>query len=1029
MVNNGFSGTTTKALNESGSYQTSTIIYDGQLRPRQTQAATPQGGRLVNDTFYDTHGWTKVTYNGWWDAASTPTLTIAQAADLDSEVPNQTFNTFDGLGRVVVETNAKNGLAVSKTTTVYNGDRTTVVPPTGGVTAAATTDPLGRQNQRIEYTSAPTVVAPSNTFTGIFRTTGGTSISSTYTYDVRGNQNGYIDQAGGTWTTTYDLLGRAITRTDPTAGTTTSKYDANNNLIESTDALNATSSFTYDALNRKTAQYAASADQQSAANKLAEWVYDNSDNALPMSYANGQLTSSTSFASGAAYKKQYKNFNVFGSSLGETVTIPTATEGTFVGGSYDFSHTYTANLGLKLKDTFPAKGGLPSEAVLYGYGVLDLPDRIGSYAQSVTYDAYGRVFQEEVGAAPNTAYLTNTYDDHTSRLTEQRITQTRDAGPAAFIDKQTFEYDAIGNVLEQTSSRSGASTPQETQCFRYDALQRLTQAWTANDSCAATPTPTSRSMVGSGLPNAAYWTSWDIDLAGNRTKQTVYGSTAGNDVVTTYSYNGVGANQPSTLTSTSTTGAASGTTTYTYDAAGNMKTRNAGYGAQSLEWGPAGRLEEVSGGTAGTTSYIYDADGQILLQKDAGSTVLYLGAQQHTLNTTTQAVTGTRYFPLPGGGTAIRTGSGANYTFAFSDSHATPSFYLDSTTQNPTWRQYAPFGEDRGAAVAAPDNHGFLDKPVNKATGLVQVGARQYDVKTGRFISLDPVFAPDDPQSWNGYAYGNNNPNSFSDPTGLRPAEQSSEEYAEFQKKRDASRIKNVPTVRSPKLRSILEDDVYARPGVTNAKGDGKVGTAVIDELTTGRATGQQGKEKWHYEKAARAFNRLSDLLEADRAAKAKGLSPLLDPGDRATAMAEAGDLWKALNTDDTAGAWTRDVTATEKGRAQLEHIKATLSKAASRAGVAEITGATYTEKIYNGRPVGKPRLDSPPRLRGVAGSLSVVGEVGAFASGLQGAYSQCGWDCSAPDVANNLMCAMIPGCDSPESFINPYRQPPMTTA
>ncbi|MGW6421023.1 polymorphic toxin-type HINT domain-containing protein, partial [Streptomyces sp. NPDC055055] len=54
-------------------------------------------------------------------------------------------------------------------------------------------------------------------------------------------------------------------------------------------------------------------------------------------------------------------------------------------------------------------------------------------------------------------------------------------------------------------------------------------------------------------------------------------------------------------------------------------------------------------------------------------------------------------------------------------------------------------------------------------TGLTHLGAREYDPAIGRFISVDPILDLNDPQQSQGYSYGNNNPVSFSDPTGLRP--------------------------------------------------------------------------------------------------------------------------------------------------------------------------------------------------------------------------------------------------------------------
>jgi uncharacterized protein RhaS with RHS repeats len=49
------------------------------------------------------------------------------------------------------------------------------------------------------------------------------------------------------------------------------------------------------------------------------------------------------------------------------------------------------------------------------------------------------------------------------------------------------------------------------------------------------------------------------------------------------------------------------------------------------------------------------------------------------------------------------------------------------------------------------------------------VGAREYDPATGRFLPVDPVLAPDDHESLNGYAYANNTPVTLAAPTGLRP--------------------------------------------------------------------------------------------------------------------------------------------------------------------------------------------------------------------------------------------------------------------
>jgi len=59
-------------------------------------------------------------------------------------------------------------------------------------------------------------------------------------------------------------------------------------------------------------------------------------------------------------------------------------------------------------------------------------------------------------------------------------------------------------------------------------------------------------------------------------------------------------------------------------------------------------------------------------------------------------------------------------------------------------------------------------KERDQETGLDYFGARYYGSALGRFTSPDPLAGidPYDPQSWNAYAYGRNNPLSYVDPTG-----------------------------------------------------------------------------------------------------------------------------------------------------------------------------------------------------------------------------------------------------------------------
>ncbi len=762
---------TTQRLNDSGNYLTSTALYDSQLRLRQTQVPTPQGGMLVTDDFYDSRGFEWKTNTNWWDQGANPGSTIVTVPD--SQVPSQTFTQFDGLGRPVIVTSYDNSAVKSIAYSAYTGDKVTIVPPTGGTPTTVTTDAVGRQTELDSYTTAPTVTTGTNA--GGFATVslaGGASQATTYSYEARGWLSAIKDvSTGEQWTRTYNSLGQAITTTTPNAGTTTMSYDADGNLTSAADALGHAITYTYDPLSRRIGEYDGTS---TSSPQIASWTYDNSNDAVPgLTNAVGQLTTETSTYNGNTYTFQQTGFNVFGESLGEKVTIPSA-EGNLAG-SYTLSHSYTATTGLPFRDTYPASpngGALPAETVTHGYiASFDLPSTLSSglatYTQPTIYTAFSQVAQEEIGSSTTNAYITNTYDPHTGMLTDSKVANT--AITSTPYDDTSYAYDPSGNITSQQDVRNGSAT--ELQCFGYDLLQRLTKAWTTDGThpCTAGPSTGTGGTVSDGVTAGAYWTSWTYSPLGDQGTQTQHSVTGGTDTVATYAYNGNGKSQPDTLTSAVTTGPGAGTSTYSYDADGDTITRNLPSGNQTLAWYDDGKLKSDTT-PAGITSYVYDAEGNLLLQKDPGQTTLFIFGEQLVLNTASGAVTGTRFLALPGGGTAVRTGAGNAYSFELTDTRGTSLLVLDNTCQNPAWREETPFGAPRGTATGAwPDTNGFLGKPTDTNTGLVIVGARNYDASLGRFISVDAIVETASPQQLNGYAYAGDNPVSQTDPSGLMP--------------------------------------------------------------------------------------------------------------------------------------------------------------------------------------------------------------------------------------------------------------------
>ncbi|MDT0347784.1 polymorphic toxin-type HINT domain-containing protein, partial [Streptomyces litchfieldiae] len=264
---------------------------------------------------------------------------------------------------------------------------------------------------------------------------------------------------------------------------------------------------------------------------------------------------------------------------------------------------------------------------------------------------------------------------------------------------------------------------------------------------------------------APYWHSYTYDAVGNRLTETLHEQ----DTERTYDYPDPGSPQPHTLTSVveDAPGIRS-LEEYTYDATGNTTTRQTGGDTQELTWDAEGHLASVEEANGEVTEYLYDADGQRLIGRTPTETTLYLGGHTEvTLPTGATSPTATRYIDLGGGHTAI-IADDESVSITMADHHGTGQLAIDTATLELTQRRTLPFGDLRGEQPAAwPGTRGFVGGTTDTTTGLTHLGAREYDPALGRFISLDPVMDLTDPQQIHGYTYANNNPLTYSDPTGL----------------------------------------------------------------------------------------------------------------------------------------------------------------------------------------------------------------------------------------------------------------------
>lgn len=723
----------------STSTTTSVALYDGLGDIVQTQSPAYGGGSVITDTEYDATGRVWATNNAYWTTAKTPSGALF-VPDNQQQIASRNSTVFDGAGRTTATITSSYGKERYRATTAYPGaDRIDSTPPSGGIPTTSITDALGRQTKLIQYEAAtPTASAVQQ--------------ATTYAYDTRGAMTGMVDPVGNAWSWSFDVLGRMVTSVDPDSGTSSYTYDLAGRKLTSTDARGVTLTTTYDALDRTTAQY----EGTTSGKLLNSWTYD--------SLTKGSLTSASSYEGsqpgtpGSAYTSTVTGYEAAGRPTGNTITLPTDAPA-FAGLSYKVALYYNQD-GTLATQSNPKAGDLPAENLRYSYddgGQISGLSGASSYG-GVVYNAIGQIAQyNRYGTTP--AYSTYGYDPADGSVL-QISEQTGTGANAVKQSIRNYTRNDNGDVLSATNMQP---TTTDTQCYRYDSLRQLTEAWTAAlGNCATSPTTASL-----GGP-ASYWNSYNTDRAtGNRLSTTSH-STAG-DTTSTYAYPAAGSAHPHAVTSVKTTNA-SGTTTasYGYDAAGGTTTRPNG---QSLVYDQKSRLSSIMIGEKAQKS-IYGPDGSLLLRIDpTEGAALFLGdTELSTSSPGSSAVTAVRTYSLGGAPIAERTTATGNttgtLTWLATDLNGTADMQVDVATGKVTRRYSDPYGNTRGTNATWTSKHGFLNAPETAFGRLTQLGARAYDATLGKFLTVDNVLAPANPLQNNGYSYSANNPVTYADPSG-----------------------------------------------------------------------------------------------------------------------------------------------------------------------------------------------------------------------------------------------------------------------
>lgn len=218
---------------------------------------------------------------------------------------------------------------------------------------------------------------------------------------------------------------------------------------------------------------------------------------------------------------------------------------------------------------------------------------------------------------------------------------------------------------------------------------------------------------------------------------------------------------------------------YAYDQNGNLLSGD----LRQYAWTSFNKVKSIQQPTVGSLSTLYDANEKRVKQTLNGRKTYYVSPSYEM---TTEYVNGVytrkmRHNIIVNGETvavhekALADGQKQVDKTAYIHRDGLGSSDLVTDNQgNVEFQQvYSPFGERidleeaTRAQFKADDLRGFTGHEEVRGFGLINMNARFYDPKIGRFISPD-VFVPDadNTQSYNRYSYVLNNPIKYSDPSG-----------------------------------------------------------------------------------------------------------------------------------------------------------------------------------------------------------------------------------------------------------------------
>jgi RHS repeat-associated protein len=408
------------------------------------------------------------------------------------------------------------------------------------------------------------------------------------------------------------------------------------------------------------------------------------------------------------------------------------------------------------------------------YNVTD-PSTVNSYWQANSRHLDGQIKSMNIGGSIGinaSAFQTVKTLDGLGRIDTIKTGNATSGTAATNVQNANYDIDSFGNLVSRSDAPTGGTggtaiviTANET--YQYDALNRVTGK---NNVANSVATFDALGNIQTKAGQAGAYTYFTPAVAGAAVANYRLINYAGRD--------------------------------YTYDGDGNVTSDGTGgrtiaYTPWNLPWRAA--RTTVNGTNALTWDYD-DSHSRTIEKSTQHGTTFFAGGYELIVPTDSTTLNPKMiertYIPSPEGvvGTLTRTSIG-NTTTAETVTNKTEYWHKDhlgslvaTTDQTGAITQrfrFDPWGAREclnalgsttscssnttgGATGNGSEERGFTGHEMLDEIGLIHMNGRLYDAEIGRFLQADPIIQePLNGQNYNRYGYVQNNPLSYTDPTGF----------------------------------------------------------------------------------------------------------------------------------------------------------------------------------------------------------------------------------------------------------------------